>query len=136
MPYSRRWKWLKEATGEDTVRGMARECDVSHTTIQRWLKGGLPAGVLTELMIRFDSDPIEASVVWGFLDDGNVQRLNWAAMVQYAPAGVLTAEVHERAMRYVRDHYPDSLRKMSAYERPARVDALERTSFRLTSKQS
>ena len=134
MPYTRRWNWLKAVTGEGTVRGMARECDVSHTTVQRWLRGELPAGTMTRLIVKFDADPIEASVVWGFLDDENVARLNWAAMVQYAPADVLTAELNERALRYVRDHYPDTLRKMSAFERPARVDIEERTSFRLTSK--
>jgi hypothetical protein len=133
MPYSRRWNWLKAVTGEGTVRGMARECGVSHTTIQRWLRGELPAGTLTKLMVKFDADPIEASVVWGFLDDASVAKLNWDAMVKYIPVAVLAEEMHRRAAGYSQTR-PDTMRKTSAFERPEEADADDRTSFRLTSK--
>lgn len=110
MPYTRRWKWLRDTTGEKTLRGVGRACGVSHSTVQRWLRGGIPTERLTELMVRFNCDPIEACVVWGILLDEHVAQLNYEALVRYAPMEVLTEEVHRRAVEY-RTIRPDQERK-------------------------
>ena len=141
MNYRQRWAWLSQATGEDTVRGVARTLAVSHTSVQRWLqKGTIPAATLISIVVRFNQDPLEATVVWGLLRDEDVPALNWATIAQYVPADVLTAELHNRARTYVHANYPDTLRKLSVWDapalpnRPSLSDALERRSFRLTSK--
>ena len=112
MPYARRWKWLRDATGETTVRGAARKCGVSHTTIQRWLKSGLPAGVMCEMMVQYNLDPIEAAVVWGFLPDEHIGLLNYEAMARYVPIRVLTQELDRRVAVYSATR-PDSERRES-----------------------
>lgn len=107
---SRRWRWLVEQTGEDTTRGIAAACGVSHTTIGRWLAKGIPMNKLTELMFRFHCDPIEACVIWGYLTPEQVGGLNWEAFAHYMPFSVLVEEVHRREKPYAKG-WPDKMRK-------------------------
>lgn len=118
MPYGERWRWLRQATGKETIRAIATQSGVSHTTVQRWLKNGIPAGALWELIVRFRTDPIEALVVWGFLEDARVAGINYEALVKYAPLEVLTAELNRRALEY-RKKNPDPTRKVGVGEIPA-----------------
>jgi len=62
------------------------------------------------LIVKFGCDPIEAMVVWGFLLETDIQRLNFEAMVRYIPVEVLAAEVARRAAVYSETR-PDSERK-------------------------
>lgn len=110
MPYTKRWHWLQDATGEDTIRGAARAAGVSHATIQRWLKNGAPIGAVIELTVRFERDLIEALVVWGHLDDADVARLNFEALVKYIPGDILTQEVRDRYKDYLSKN-PDPYQK-------------------------
>jgi hypothetical protein len=110
VPYTKRWHWLQEVTGETTIRGAARAAGVTHPTIQRWLKGGAPIRAVIDLTVKFECDLIEALVVWGHLDDGDVAKLNYAALMKYVPGEVLTGEVHARYVDYM-SKKPDPYRK-------------------------
>lgn len=107
---AKRWQWLVKHTGEDTTRGIAKACGVTHPTIGRWLSKGIPMDRLTELMFKFQADPIEACVAWGYLRAEHVEQLNWAAFVQYVPMAVLVDEVHRREKPAVRG-WADPLRR-------------------------
>jgi len=112
MPYARRRRWIESATGTETIRGAATEIGVTHVTVSRWIKSGIPVGVLNGLIVKFGCDPIEAMVVWGFLLEADIPRLNFEAMVKYVPVEVLAAEVARRAAVYSETR-PDSERKTS-----------------------
>ncbi len=101
MPYARRRKWIEEATGTKTLRSAASEIGVTHVTVSRWIRSGLPAGMLTQLLVRYGCDPIEALVVWGFLDEEDIPKLNYTALVRYFPGDVLTEEVHRRTVEHL-----------------------------------
>ena len=92
-------RWLRTVTREDTVRGIARATGRSHTTVHRWLTGGVPPSIVWELTLRFRGDPIAALVVLGRINPDQVSQVNYAAIVKYADADVLTGELHSRAMR-------------------------------------
>ena len=113
MPQSRRWKWIQSVTGgAENVRAAAAVLGVSHTTVSRWLQKGMPITTMTELIVKHQCDPIEASVVWGFLPTSAIPELNYQALIEYVPADVLTAEVHRRTVEYLRTR-PETLRKTS-----------------------
>jgi hypothetical protein len=113
MPYARRWKWVQNTTGEKTIGAAAQQLGVPRATLSRWLKSGMPIGSLVPLIVRFECDPIEASVVWGHLQDQDVARLNYEALVRYIPIATLTAELERRVAVYSATR-PDSERKTSA----------------------
>jgi len=132
----RHWEqWLKTITGQTTMRAVARRLDVSHTTVQRWTRSGVPPDMIAELTVRFNADPIEALVLAGRLREEHVPRLNYAALVRYVPVEVLAAELHRRAAGYSQTR-PDTMRKTGTGPGagPAPTDAAVRPSFRLTSK--
>lgn len=110
MPYTKRWHWLQEATGETTIRGAARAANVSHATVNRWLKNGAPIRAVMEITVRFELDLIEALVVWGHLPDEDVPKLNYQALTKYFPGEVLTCEVHRRYVDYM-SKQPDPYQK-------------------------
>lgn len=132
-------QWLRSLTHEDTERGIARVVGRSHTTVQRWASKGVPVQTVWELTVRFKGDPIAALVLLDRVKPEQVQLLNFAAMLRYADADLLTAELHSRAMRErakairsdafdgvpFRDDQNSSL---------GRSDSLERRGFRLTAK--
>jgi len=91
-------RWLRTVTHENSVRGIARATGRSHTTVQRWVANGVPVQTVWELTLRFRSDPVQALIVLGRLTPEQVPRLNWAEIVRYAPAEVLTAELHGRTV--------------------------------------
>jgi hypothetical protein len=112
MPQTRRWKWVQSATGAQTVRAAAAEIGVNHGTVSRWLKTGIPMNALGALVIRFECDPIEALVVWGYLEEDDIGRLNFDALVRYIPIHTLAREIERRAGVYSQTR-PDTERKTS-----------------------
>ena len=128
-------RWLCTITGQTTMRAVARKIGRSHTTVQRWVKDGVPPDVIAELTVRFNADPIEALVLAGRLREEHVPRLNYAALVRYVPVEVLAAELHRRAAGYSQSR-PDTMRKTGTGPDagPAATDAAVRPQLRLTSK--
>jgi hypothetical protein len=143
-----RAQWLCTVTGETTMRGVARKVGVSHTTVQRWINSGVPPSTVWDITLRFNGDPIAALVVMGRIEPDEVQRLNLAAIVRYADADILTAELHARAMRervktersdafdgapfVLEDENPPTGQSRGSL---GRSDTLTRQSFRLTGKE-
>jgi hypothetical protein len=98
-----RWaNWLRDVTGEDTVRGIARKVGRSHTQVQRWIAKGVPPDTVWEITLRFKADPVSALIALGRVTPEQVPQLNWAEIVRYAPAEVLTAELHNRTVTALR----------------------------------
>lgn len=97
------FRWLKTTTKQESVRGIAKTVGVSHTTVARWLERGVPAEKVWELTVRFHGDPILALIVLDRITPEQVPLLNYAAIVEYAPAQVLTAEIHERTVQALKD---------------------------------
>ena len=95
-------RWLRAVTHEASERGIARAAGVSHTTVQRWIVKGVPVQTVWELTLRFRADPVETLIVLGRVAPEQVTQLNWAALVRYAPADVLTAELHSRTVQALR----------------------------------
>ena len=91
-------RWLYKLTNESTERGVAKRVGVTHTSVQRWVRSGVPPSRAYELCVRFKGDPFEVMLLIGRIQPHDVQMLNWAAIVQYAPASVLTAELHTRTV--------------------------------------
>lgn len=121
--------WLRAVTGEQSIRGIARAAGVTHPTVRRWLVKGVPPQTVWEITLRFKADPVETLIMLGRVTPERVHELNFSAVVKYADADVLTAELHNRAMR--------------ARAKPVRSDEfkgcpfdLRRQSFRLTAKES
>ena len=100
MAQSRRWKWVQSVTGTSNVRSASAELGVSHSTVSRWVQKGMPIQTMMELVVKYQCDPIEASVVWGFLPPEAVPELNYDALTQYVPTQVLAAELHRRVDVY------------------------------------
>jgi hypothetical protein len=131
------------------MRGVARAVGVSHTTVQRWITSGVPPSTVWDITLRFNGDPVAALVVLGGIEPDEVQRLNLAAIVRYADADILTAELHSRAMRERvkaerSDAFDGAPFVLEDAEPPSRTtgvplgrsDAMRHQSFRLTGKQS
>lgn len=112
MPYARRWKWVQATTGQTSVGQAAQVLEVPRATLSRWLKSGMPIGSLVPLVLRFDCDPIESAVVWGFVQEQDIRNLNYDALVRYVPIDVLAAEMSRRATIYSETR-PDTERKTS-----------------------
>lgn len=129
-------RWLRAVTHEDTERGIARAVGVSHTTVQRWVSKGVPPQTAWELTVRFKGDPIATLVVLGRVAPEDVSQLNFAAIMRYADADLLTAELHSRAMRERSKPHRSDAFNGSAFNFDAlgRSDALERRVFRLSAK--
>ena len=129
--------WLRAVTHQETERGIARVVGVSHTTVQRWIAAGVPPSTVWEITLRFNADPIATLVVMGRIAPDQVRQLNLAAVVKYADADVLTAELHSRAMREaVKSERSDAFdgAPFQFAERPRRSDAMRHKQFRLTNK--
>ncbi len=112
MPYARRWKWIQHVTQENTQRAAAAAMGVNQSTLSRWLKSGMPTPVLIEMMLKFQCDPVESFVVWGYLKETDVTRLNFEAIARYLPVDVMAREVARRAEVYVESR-PETERKTS-----------------------
>ena len=93
---SKWFRWLATVTDEHSERGIARKIGVSHTTVQRWVRDGVPVSTVWELTLRFQGDPLAAMVLLRRIDESQLSELNWAAIVRYAPIEVLGAELAAR----------------------------------------
>lgn len=102
---AQRLRWLKATTGEDGIRAIARKVGRSHTTVQRWLRHGIPHRIVWELTLRFDGDPVQACVVLGYVAPDEVPLFNYAAVAKYMPTYILAEELVERT-RITRELYP------------------------------
>ena len=107
-------KWLRSITGETTERGIARKVGRSHTTVQRWIRNGVPHTIVWELVLRFHGDPVAACVVLGYVAAEEVSEFNYAAVAEYMPTVVLTEELHKRARKTYRDYPSIKLQKRTA----------------------
>ena len=122
-------RWLRAVTHEETVRGIARAANVSHTTVQRWVQKGVPPQTVWDLTIQFRGDPIAALVVLGRVTVHQVADLNFGAILPYVPEETLTSELHRRALE--RRHVTTRVPGVPL----GRSDNLSRTQMRLTAKQ-
>ena len=105
MDETKWFRWLRAATRETTIRGIARAAGVSHTTVRKWIAQGVPPDRAWDIAVRFRTDPIELLVLFGRIEPGQVPDLNYAAIAQYVPTFVLTEELHRRA-ETTRREYP------------------------------
>ena len=93
------WRdWLRHLTGETTTRGIAEKVGTSHTTVQRWINRGIPPRHVFDLAARFQADIYKALVMFEWLEDGDVERMNITTALRHYPEDALTAELHRRAM--------------------------------------
>lgn len=127
-------RWLCRITSQTSMRGVALRVGVSHTTVQRWTRDGVPPDRITELTVRFNADPIESLVLAGHLREEDIPHLNYAALVKYAPLHVLEDEIHSRISTYARTR-EDPLRKTgTGIRHPKPSDITAQSSFQLSSK--
>jgi len=128
-------RWLRTVTRETSMRGVARKIGVSHTTVQNWVRNGVPTEKVAEITHRFGADPIEALVLTGLVREEHVPHLNYEEIVKYVPVEVLAGELSRRATLYSQTR-PDPMRKVrtSISAGPHPADANARHSFRLTTK--
>jgi hypothetical protein len=101
LPYTKRWKWLQSATGQQSLTAVARNLGVTHQTVQRWTKARIPVDVLMDIVVKHGCDPVEALTVWGYLSEEALPELNWRSVVRYIPGDVLTGEVHRRTVEWL-----------------------------------
>lgn len=113
MEETKWFRWLRSLTKESSERAMAKRVGVSHTTVQRWVRSGVPPNTAWKLCVRFKGDPIQLIVLLGKIQPEHVPVLNWYAVVRYVPAEVLTAEVHARTVRVLRETPGTDPRKLS-----------------------
>ena len=123
-------RWLRDTTHEETGREIAKAVGVSHTTVQRWIRTGVPPPTVWELTLRFRGDPVAALIVLGRITPEQVADLNFPAALQYVPDDELTKELHRRAV---------DRRHNNANRTPGipllRSGRMERQSFRFTGEQ-
>ena len=132
-------EWLRATTGGKSSRDLAARVsvalqrDVSHTTIQRWMKSGIPPDVVFELSAWFKVDPTTAVIQMGWMTLDDVRRANLGFLMPLIPTETLTAELHRRALE---------ARPPKLEEPPPRTtgvpigrsDSMRHQSFRLTAK--
>lgn len=99
-------RWLQAVTQERSIRGIANRVGVSHTTVSKWVREGVPESRVLELTVRFHGDLVAALVILGHIEPDQVGRLNYAAILEYAPSRALTKELHARTTRAFHT-YPD-----------------------------
>lgn len=107
---------MRSLTGEQSQRAAALKMGVSQSVLSRWLNGAgaMPIGTLVPLVVRFGCDPVEALIVWGFLKEEDVDRLNWKAVAEWMPRDVLTGEVHRRTVEDLQELGADPFQKTGA----------------------
>ena len=122
-----KWEdWLRATTHEESGRDIAKAVGVSHTTVQRWIRTGVPPPTVWELTLRFRGDPVAALIVLGRITPEQVAELNFPAALRYVPEDELTAELHRRAV--ARRHASNRTHGVPLL----RSDRMERRSFRVS----
>lgn len=107
-------RWLRTVTRAHTQRDIARKVGVSHTTVQRWVANGIQPDTVWQLVVRFQSDPIQALVVLGRLEPDQVPQIAWTKVAEYMPTWVMAEEIARRS-KITRDKYPHiKLQKLEA----------------------
>lgn len=92
-----RRQWLQTVTGGETVREIAKVLDVSHTTVSRWIEGGIPPEKVVEIAIESHVDVIAALVAVGWLKQEDVARLLTSDVLRRIPTSALIAELYRRS---------------------------------------
>lgn len=122
MDDRRRRAWLTQVTGEHTSRAIAEEIgNVTHSTVLRWMKTGIPPDMVFSLAIRYNVDICETIIAMGWAEPEELYRANIDGLMTHIPDNRLTGELHRRAVERGDDDI-------------GRSDAIVRRSFRLTSK--
>ncbi|SIN72452.1 hypothetical protein [Agromyces cerinus] len=127
MDDKRRRAWLTQATGVHTSRAIAEKIGavthstVTHTTVLRWMKTGIPPDVVFTLAIHSNMDICETIVSMGWATRDELYRANIDGLMSQLPDNRLTGELHRRAV----ERGDDDL---------GRSDTLVRRSFRLSAK--
>ncbi len=89
--------WLTSITGETTARRIAAKLNRSHTTVSRWMRGGIPLVSLVHLCVERRLDLPAALVGVGVITDADSRRLPRNLTV--VQTWELTAELHRRAVQ-------------------------------------
>jgi hypothetical protein len=111
VPVTKRRKWIESVTKTTSVRAAAVALGVDHGTLSRWIRTRMPADRVIKLVVEHECDLIEALVVWGHLDDADVEKLNYSALLKYFPGDVLADEVRDRYADFLSKN-PDPYRKI------------------------
>ena len=119
--------WLRHTTGAQSTRDIAIRCNVSHTTVQRWIRSGIPPDVVFRIGIAFRADLYQTVIDMGWVSGDDLIGADWSKILPHIPYTALTEEVHRRATDALASAGEGMLR---------REDIIPRQSFRLTSKQS
>jgi transposase len=136
-------QWLRTTTGGKSSRDIADRISralgypVSHTTVQRWMKSGIPAPAVFELSKKFKVDPTTSVIQMGWITVEDIQNANLGFLLQILPTELLTAELHRRALEARPQHMEDEKPPTRSPGVPlGRSDAMRHQSFRLTGKES
>lgn len=93
-----RWAgWLKRTTRADTSRDIAARVGVSHTTVLRWMRSGIPPDYVFAIGLRFGADLYETVIDMGWAEANELSEVGWDQVLRHVPLNQLTAEVHRRA---------------------------------------
>jgi hypothetical protein len=135
-------QWLRTTTGGKTTRDIADRIsrsvgrEVSHTTVQRWMKAGIPAEVVFKLAITYQVDLAAAVIQMGWVTIDEVQGANFGFLLQQISTWKLTEEMHRRALEERPSHMSEEKPPTRSPGVPlGRSDAMRYQSFRLTGKQ-
>ena len=117
--------WLRDTTGAQSTRDIATRCNVSHTTVQRWIRSGIPPDAVFRIGIAFRADLYQTVIDMGWVSGADLISADWSKILPHIPYTALTEEVHRRATDALESAGEGVLR---------REDAIPRRSFRLTMK--
>lgn len=98
MDERRRQDWLQEITGADGARGVSRAIGRHHSTVQRWIRDGIPAEVVLELSVRFEADALEALVAVGAVTSRNADLIIEHSTLRRIPTERLVRELAARSV--------------------------------------
>lgn len=85
--------YLRQTAGDDSAATIAKKCDISRSTVSRWMHGSIPSPIEAINFARaYNQPPTQALVVAGYLSPSetgletvrfiSVQELSDAALLQ------------------------------------------------------
>lgn len=89
--------WLESITDETTARAIAAKLGRSHTTVNRWLRQGIPIESVVHICVDQRIDLPASLVALGFITPA--QSLRLPRNIAVVPTWDLTAELHRRAVK-------------------------------------